>query len=799
LLLTLLLSSFANAQQLFNNQKTSLNGHVNTTEYGLSAREAVAIASDMAQDSLPGSYLFQLYSKEAFWYDDYDTPVTTLWPAPTGRTSEWMTVYISENHEEAILIFVDPDGVVETIRMILSEIPEDELPPVSIESLPGLPSNFIDNIDALATSISMGMGSFIETARTYPGYEISYSAGPFWFLFPDHVDSNSDPFWAVELEFGEWNEAENRYAYTIVTSLINAVDGSFITMFVEEGFDSPEPFDFMGSSPADGEINVALNTTVSFTFNSTPWLPTFDYNETHPSPFYGVFPKNAITINEVQLAEDNETIRYLVEHQPDTDYTWILVAPGSHSGASLSRPEVITYSTAGSISGNTVAGQLNFRNTPYYFKKVGWPFESDKAISAYQNGIFNNVIVALVEPVMLEDFYGNLNDLPIRYAATPDPVTGEFTIPNVADGSYYLGAVMYNVQYGYPSLAGMGNYGTNDEPELVTVSGTSLEGLDFELKGYIPELMEPSDAQSSTLVASTYMAANHSEARLMALGTYESFYGTHAKTFQKLLPEHNQMRLPSDAADEFPTGMAYEWWFVYYDHDSESIHMITVFDNQIGDHETMLVSELDEDDLPGIPLTEMRTIPETFVNSTQVAELIRTDILNEILINAPDHLWIEVEYQLADLWWEFPDLANSETGLFWMVQIYAGYMNLFGTYIYHHFTILVDAQTGEIIGEYTETSTEKPEDLPAEIRLEQNFPNPFNPVTQIRYELPEMSMVKLQVFDITGRLVATLVDEQKSAGIHQQAFHSDGLASGIYVYRLQAGEQTITRKMTLIK
>ena len=88
---------------------------------------------------------------------------------------------------------------------------------------------------------------------------------------------------------------------------------------------------------------------------------------------------------------------------------------------------------------------------------------------------------------------------------------------------------------------------------------------------------------------------------------------------------------------------------------------------------------------------------------------------------------------------------------------------------------------------------------PENFRLHQNYPNPFNPSTVISYQLAMSSNVKLQVFDVTGRHVATLVEGKQNAGEHQVVFEAGNLASGIYITRLQAGNKVFTQKMTLIK
>ena len=90
-------------------------------------------------------------------------------------------------------------------------------------------------------------------------------------------------------------------------------------------------------------------------------------------------------------------------------------------------------------------------------------------------------------------------------------------------------------------------------------------------------------------------------------------------------------------------------------------------------------------------------------------------------------------------------------------------------------------------------------ELPHEFLLQQNYPNPFNPSTTIRYGLPSRSHVTLAVFNTLGQQVATLVQGEQEAGYHDVHFDASGLASGVYLYRLQAGDFVQSLKLTLLR
>ncbi|WP_340104876.1 BspA family leucine-rich repeat surface protein [Rhodohalobacter sp. 8-1] len=119
----------------------------------------------------------------------------------------------------------------------------------------------------------------------------------------------------------------------------------------------------------------------------------------------------------------------------------------------------------------------------------------------------------------------------------------------------------------------------------------------------------------------------------------------------------------------------------------------------------------------------------------------------------------------------------------------------------------VRAQNDVGFGEYSDpqtfsfmpTSVDPSAGVPVEYELSQNYPNPFNPSTVIEYALPETGHVELSVYNILGREVATLINDQKQAGYHQVTFDASNLASGLYIYHLKANGYEQSHQMTLIK
>jgi len=102
------------------------------------------------------------------------------------------------------------------------------------------------------------------------------------------------------------------------------------------------------------------------------------------------------------------------------------------------------------------------------------------------------------------------------------------------------------------------------------------------------------------------------------------------------------------------------------------------------------------------------------------------------------------------------------------------------------------------------TTDVEDETIPTEYSVSQNYPNPFNPSTTIKYAIPQQSFVRIKVYDIVGREVKTLVNTERSPGIYSVQWNGDNnygskVSSGIYIYRVVAGNFTQVKKMILLK
>jgi photosystem II stability/assembly factor-like uncharacterized protein len=174
--------------------------------------------------------------------------------------------------------------------------------------------------------------------------------------------------------------------------------------------------------------------------------------------------------------------------------------------------------------------------------------------------------------------------------------------------------------------------------------------------------------------------------------------------------------------------------------------------------------------------------------------LITTVDLNEIFVIDKNNLWIAGDYGTV--------LFTTDGGNTWHIDLSITFNYFSGLYFIDPNTAIFVGGGGTILKADISnlTSVPKTKDVIAtQYKLEQNYPNPFNPNTLIKYSVSQTCHITLTVFDLLGREVITLIDEEKNPGNYEVEFKDNNYASGIYFYKLRTNKFTETKKMLLLK
>ena len=175
-----------------------------------------------------------------------------------------------------------------------------------------------------------------------------------------------------------------------------------------------------------------------------------------------------------------------------------------------------------------------------------------------------------------------------------------------------------------------------------------------------------------------------------------------------------------------------------------------------------------------------------------------SDNVNSIVIDVNNFLWTGTGYGLT---------KSDTAGINWTVYNTSN-SGLLDNYIS---SIAIDGNGNKWIGTiqgglavFNETGIvtkvqKLTNNIPGTFVLSQNYPNPFNPTTTINYSLPKAGNVTIMIYDILGREIRTLVNEEKTAGNYTVQFNGSNLSSGIYFYRMQSGSFSQTKKLILLK
>jgi hypothetical protein len=197
----------------------------------------------------------------------------------------------------------------------------------------------------------------------------------------------------------------------------------------------------------------------------------------------------------------------------------------------------------------------------------------------------------------------------------------------------------------------------------------------------------------------------------------------------------------------------------------------------------------------GIECSGVSAAQNSEVSDLELSWVVVKLAMNGVADNDSVYLWVNPDPA------QEPDIANADArgafkGSDGFNRIRIGND---GGYILAYDMIRLGNSFAQIADVGTGVSTDKSINVARTFGLMQNYPNPFNPTTNITYSLPRRASVKLQVFDLSGHSIKTLVDEEQTPGTYTVPFDGTRLTSGVYIYRLQSGNQMITKKMMLLK
>lgn len=184
-------------------------------------------------------------------------------------------------------------------------------------------------------------------------------------------------------------------------------------------------------------------------------------------------------------------------------------------------------------------------------------------------------------------------------------------------------------------------------------------------------------------------------------------------------------------------------------------------------------------------IKERNAVSVTLLSETvDTVQVSVTDTLSNDIYNFP----VSIEFQLSDGWDSASVHQNSK-----LLSSFVEDGNLYFDVVPDSGTIFISKKAISTV------ENEKQQDIPKEAVLYRNYPNPFNPSTIIRFQLAANTNVTLKVFDTLGREVAALVDGFRNAGEHKIEFSASDIPSGIYIYKLDTDNSSLTQRMTLIK
>jgi hypothetical protein len=455
----------------------------------------------------------------------------------------------------------------------------------------------------------------------------------------------------------------------------------------------------------------------------------------------------------------------VVEHDPGVDFTWILQAARARTGETLSEPLTLRYSTAPHIGGGSVSGTLEPASRA---AKAGTPasvlvalakaIERAGILDAYRERLGTSAADgptaaktsmwegagAHTRIFLLRDFTSAEAEWTVSGAAVSNAEEGPYTIEYVRPGTYWPIAVRFTDATA-TEIEAIGFYDADltGEPSPVTIGDGRMEGVDIALQPF-----GLSTARESLASARQALAEADLGHRLISV---TAGYGAR------------------------PSGKAYAWTYWFLSEDLETMTTVTVdpAGSIISGRETPAYAR------------QMQPLGQDFLDSDEALAIARGDGGDAFLLPYDAARTTTAIEGGNHYWKDSPD----PTVPVWRVEISATTHGGTSTFLRH-----VDMATGAVV-----TSTDPSPPLAQLIRMGSNYPNPFSGKTRLPFDLEAPATVTLEVFDLLGRRIATVLDGSVlPAGRHEVEWAAARVPAGSYLFRLSAGGATFTRTMVVV-
>lgn len=619
-------------------------------------------------------------------------------------------------------------------------------------SLP-LPDTFIDSDEAAMVARENGIHEFVENGGFQFGEMSAY--------FEPKIGEDGAFVWKFSLY---------RFGFTpmdiyFIDVYVDMVSGDFLRSEERPLFEIGG-LEVLESSIANYEAGVDTIATLELTFNQALAHDGDDV------PIMVISPNDSATaaLIDLQFFDGDSTLAITVDFNPETDYSFILTQALGVEGGLLAEPFILNFTTYDAFGPHTVSGVLTADLVDLFKERPELQNQLADGHEDFSPGIFNNILVGLLDRIPEEDEEFNF------VTAVMANENLEFEMPNVRDGEYFPVAFVDlnqdgEMEPGYDLIFTHFDFGI---PSTIEVSGADIS--DLELYPFFEDAGQGPGHDS------------------------EQNRGNALRAVRELYPDY-QLELMGTFGRTDSTGNAPGWIYIYSNTEDDSVAVVIdtppSFTIEAGVRADFDLPAEQGEFLPDM-MQSSRGAMQKALNSGGRAfmrqhqnvfvEMIAGDALHVLPERSGEVVWVTIFYPEAT---EVP-LTEKPRSLEDVLRTLSETPEAFA--------VVTDAVTGDeyYAGTYTSREDEGVA-VPDAITLYQNYPNPFNPSTQIKFAIPAASEVRLRVYDLTGRVVADLVNGSRAAGEYVVTFNASNLSSGMYLYRLEAQGVVQTKKLLLVK